>query len=775
MSASEDQARDGQRRAPSPLRRPARIGAAVEVAARRRAGTARLVAAAVCAWSAALRAPTAEVEWMLWAATAVVCAVALVLLPRAGGVAGAAFAGAAAGLLTAVRCATLRTGLPPSRVEGLIVVDPAATQSGRVRADVALPRGTLTLVSDDPLPPAGTRIRAEVDPWGEDIAGVEELEVTGGQPRLWRLRALAREQLSASADDPAGERLLPGLVIGDTSGLDAELGEAMREVSLSHLTAVSGANIVIVAGAVFVCAALLTPHTALRLVPSALIAAAYVFIVGPEPSVIRASGMAVLAGILLLRSGGTPTVAVLASALTCLLIAVPSLAAEPAFALSASATAAIVLLAPPMTAQLARLGCPTPLGAAVTVPLAAQLGCTPVLIALTPAVSAWAVGANLAAAPAVAPATVLGLAALAVRLIARGAESLGLDIAAALCDGLGDLFAGTGAVFALWIVRCAEALSALPGAVIAWPAGTAGIALAAVAVGCALVAAAARSHLRTVALVAVFALIGVGVSLPEAASPGRGDWRLFVCDVGQGSATLIRGSEAARGAAVLVDAGPDPRALEMCLGDAGVTSLTVLISHFDDDHVGGLSGVGDRAAALAVPTALAGTAEAAEASRTVPEADLLGLAAGDVLTAAGVEIEVLSPPATAPAGDGNAASLVVRADTGDVSALVPGDIGAPEQRALAGAAGAVDVLIAPHHGSGDLDPAFYRRSEPRLGIVSAGADNPHGHPTEKALAAFGRIPVVRTDLCGSAAVAAGLRVRTADGCLDEAEEPPARP
>ena len=59
-----------------------------------------------------------------------------------------------------------------------------------------------------------------------------------------------------------------------------------------------------------------------------------------------------------------------------------------------------------------------------------------------------------------------------------------------------------------------------------------------------------------------------------------------------------------------------------------------------------------------------------------------------------------------------------------------------------------DILLAPHHGSRDLDEKFFRAVKPRVGAVSVGP-NTYGHPTGHALRAFGPIPVLRTDQCGT--------------------------
>ncbi|MCZ9339770.1 MBL fold metallo-hydrolase, partial [Streptomyces sp. TRM76130] len=67
------------------------------------------------------------------------------------------------------------------------------------------------------------------------------------------------------------------------------------------------------------------------------------------------------------------------------------------------------------------------------------------------------------------------------------------------------------------------------------------------------------------------------------------DWRLVLCDVGQGDALVLA---AAAGTGVVVDAGPDPVLVDRCLRSLGITRVPlVVLTHFHADHVAGLPGV----------------------------------------------------------------------------------------------------------------------------------------------------------------------------------------
>ena len=193
---------------------------------------------------------------------------------------------------------------------------------------------------------------------------------------------------------------------------------------------------------------------------------------------VRAATMAVVAmlGVLLGRTGaGT---AILSLAVTVLLVADPWLAGSLGFALSAVATASLLLFARPLAGGLARR-MPRPLALALSVPLAAQLACGPLLVIITPTVPLYGVVANLLAAPAAPVATIVGLAAC-------------------LAAPLPWVQSGLTAIAwlpASWIAGTAHTVSALPGDQVPWIEGWAGVAAltaVGVAIGIVVVVAAQR-------------------------------------------------------------------------------------------------------------------------------------------------------------------------------------------------------------------------------------------------------------------------------------------
>lgn len=217
--------------------------------------------------------------------------------------------------------------------------------------------------------------------------------------------------------------MLPALVLGDTSTLTGQTTAEFRESGLTHLTAVSGANVTIVCGAVLLTAALVGPRVAVALAALALVA--FVIVVQPSASVLRAAVMGGITLMAVVSHRRRQAIPVLAASVIVLMIAAPELAVDVGFALSASATAALVVVAPAWSRRLTRRGWPKPLADAVSVAVAAQLVTAPLVAGISGTFSVVSVAANLAVAPVIPPITVVGTAAAALcPLWPSGAELL---------------------------------------------------------------------------------------------------------------------------------------------------------------------------------------------------------------------------------------------------------------------------------------------------------------------------------------------------------------
>lgn len=229
---------------------------------------------------------------------------------------------------------------------------------------------------------------------------------------------------SARSALPADQAaMLPALVLGDTSSLTDQTITDFRASGLTHLTAVSGANVTIVCGAVLLTAGLVGPRAAVALAACALVA--FVVVVQPSASVLRAAVMGGITLLAVVSHRRRQAIPVLSASVIALMIASPELAVDVGFALSVSATAALVVIAPVWSRRLVARGWPKPLADAVCVAVAAQLVTAPLVAGMSGTFSVVAVAANLAVAVVIPPITVVGTAAAALcQLWPAGAELL---------------------------------------------------------------------------------------------------------------------------------------------------------------------------------------------------------------------------------------------------------------------------------------------------------------------------------------------------------------
>ncbi|CAM3299487.1 Metallo-beta-lactamase domain-containing protein [Nocardioides dubius] len=545
----------------------------------------------------------------------------------------------------------------------------------------------------------------------------------------WRLAAAVRASIRDTAAGPvAGRALLPALVAGDESALSEETRADFRVSGLTHLLAVSGTNLTLVVGFLVLLGRWLGVRGRGQYLVAVLGIAGFVLLARTEPSVVRAAAMGAAALIGLAHNGTQRGVRALGLAVIALLLWDPWLATTVGFALSVLATAAILLLAPGWASALGGW-LPRPVAEALAVPLAAQLACTPLVAAISGQVSLVAVLANLLAAPLVAPATILGLLG---GVLGLAFEPLGV----AVCWPGGWCAAG--------IVAVAEHGAALPMPAVAWASGAGAVAL--LTGVCVVLAALAPALLPRRALccaLAALLLAVIVVPIPRWGWPPAG-WLLVVCDVGQGDALVLHAGD---GVAVVVDAGPDPRAVDRCLDDLAITEVPLLVlTHAHADHVDGLAGVrrGRRVGEVWVSPVGAQDAVVGGRVAVVGESRRIGA----------VRLQVLGPvlATTEP----NDASVVLLAEVGGVRMLLTGDIEPPAQQALGRLLGPlqVDLLKIPHHGSRAQELDFLLGLRPSLAVISVGAGNDYGHPAPELLTALGEagVRVARTDRGGDIAV-----------------------
>jgi competence protein ComEC len=575
-------------------------------------------------------------------------------------------------------------------------------------------------------------------------------------PHRWA--AAVRGDLHAAvAGLPAGPRaLVPGLVVGDTSGVDPAATAEFKVSGLTHLTAVSGANVAILLAVVLGLAGRLGLPRRLRPVLGATAVLGFLLVVGPAPSLLRAAVMGAVG--LLGLAVGRPARAVpaLCAAVILLLLADPALAHSYSFALSTVATVGLLSLAPRWREALAA-HMPRPLATALAVPAAAQVACAPLIVLLSGNISVVAIGANLVVAPVVAPAMICGLLAAAAQ---------------PLCPPLAALLAAPAGACAAWILAVAHHCAALPGATLPWPNGPRGALLLAGLTALALLVAYEVKRpirLRRSVVVVLAVLVGallVRPPLPVPAAlrpmhwPPLG-WQLVACDVGQGDGLAVH---VAPGVAVVVDTGPDPAAMDRCLRRLRIRQIPLLVlTHFHADHVEGLPGVlrGRRVDHIEVSPLADPPEEVGRVTRWAAAARIPVQQArpGEIRQVGGLRWRVLWPT-TLVAGNSppNNASVVLDVTTpAGLRLLLSGDVEPIAQAVIHQAEPDLraDVLKVPHHGSAYQDDEFLRSLHAKVALVSVGADNDYGHPAARTLDLLhgAGVTTLRTDTGGDLAVA----------------------
>jgi len=578
------------------------------------------------------------------------------------------------------------------------------------------------------------------------------------------IRSALSDSLSAVLPDPEAA-LAAGILFGARADIPDDLRDDMQATGTSHLVAVSGQNVVLLAALLMGALAwVIGRRPAAWIVIAGVIV--YAFLVGGQPSVVRAAfmgGLYVVAIAIGRRNSALVAIAFAAAIMTAMS---PQIVHDVSFQLSFAATLGLILLTSHLSGFFEHVASRSsavaefPLTRAVidvaTMTLAATVFTLPILAISFHRVSLAAPPANLFAVPAfVAVAATSGFVALA---------GLGLPGDAAYLSWL----AWPPAAYMIAVVRLfadlpvasvelrgvhvehAIAYYALLGAAIWWvsrhrqqrieappPAAPPRVPR--------LVPAGALAAV----LVLASALLWLAATRPES-----GRLTVTFLDVGQGDAILIEGPQGHR---ILVDGGPSGEAITVALGrqlpfyDRRLD--LVALTHPQQDHIGGLPAVLDE---YSVRRVLSGPVEGDTAAyRAWSEAiDRHGIAEvsarrGQTIDlGGGATLTVLSAGGVANPKRLNDASVVLRLTMGDLSFLLTGDITEAGETALIRSGTDLDssVLKIAHHGSRtSTSPAFVERTTPSVDVISVAGDNPFGHPTEEVLGRLGGDLVLRTD------------------------------
>jgi competence protein ComEC len=591
------------------------------------------------------------------------------------------------------------------------------------------------------------------------------LEESGGG-NTWRnalihVRDTYGNALERSFQEPHAA-LAKGMLLGQRADIPRDLTDDFNTAGISHLIAISGFNVMLLAGLVTACFGPLTGRRQ-TIVAAIVIVLAYAAFTGASPSVLRATAMAIvmLGATLFGRQRSGFTAVVIAGA--ALVLWQPLIIADVAFQLSFAATVGIVLYAQRirdvLLSRLSGLSQPTAsfLAENLAVTTVASIAVLPIVAGSFGRLSLISLPANVVAGPV---------------FVVALAGSFVTAVAAAIDGELGRLTAEVTYLPIAMLVTIGRWSSELPVAAVSLPVIGRNAWIVVYLFGGLLLAWLSPRYFRVTVdapvrgsrLSASVAWAGVlvivtSVTLWQALDGNDDRLRLIVLDIGQGDAILI---ETPAGHRILVDGGPSGPALMQALGrvlphDARRIDLLVL-SHGQDDHVTGFVELLERyevGAAVAGPlegeTAAYGAWRAELERRAVP---LQVATSGHWLDLGqGIRLEVLAPNhgASERVDDLNNNSLVARLSYGDVRFLLTGDVEAEGEQALLDSGQALNstVLKLAHHGSeGSSTPALLDAVRPRLAVVSAGADNSFGHPSPTTRLRLAGTALLRTDLNG---------------------------
>ncbi|CAB4343436.1 unannotated protein [freshwater metagenome] len=585
------------------------------------------------------------------------------------------------------------------------------------------------------------------------LAVPEDIE---SPPRYQWLAADLRSGLHESlrGRSAAAKGLVPGLALGDSSALTNDLASNMKSAGLTHLISVSGTNVTLLIVLVLAVMRRFRANINLQYFIIVVALVGFVILVRPQPSVLRATVMGLVALVATFTSSNKSSVPALAVAVIGLVALDPWLAMSYGFALSVAATTGLVLFAPRIMNFLeVKTSKQIPFWVIQTlaVTVAAQFAVFPILVGLGSPLSLVTIPANMLAVPLAGPTMILGLLAALVNPIS---------------SHIGELIAWSAGLFAQMIAGIAHLSAGIDWLTIPWPSGKLGVVLSITMVSVGVHAAIqwrrlaleSKSIFVSVLTAAVF-LLWQPPTLSLKPWPPAG-WVMVSCDVGQGDATVIR---VGPNEAVLVDVGGDPDAIDRCLTELHIKKIPVLLlTHFHADHVGGLDGVfksrtvsqirvsplGDPPLTTEYVSQVLRDRNQSASVMTYPEQFEIN----------GIKFTCLWPSQLilGQGSDANNASVVIAVKVAGIDILLTGDIEPPVQEEIVRTIRPInfEVIKVAHHGSKYQSSDFAAWANAEIALVSVGKNNGYGHPAPETISLYELTgsQVFRTDRNGDIAI-----------------------
>lgn len=571
---------------------------------------------------------------------------------------------------------------------------------------------------------------------------------------MYRLRGRISQSLEKALPDPQCA-LAEAMLLGKRSALPTEVKEDFSRSGLSHILAISGLHVTIVAGmALSVSVWAFGRRRPVYLLVTLGVLWLYVLLSGMGAAAVRAAIMASLWlwGDWLGRPRSAFTALVFAGALMTALD--PRLLGSIGFQLSFAAMAGIILLTPTFRNWGRRLwanregtasGVIDFLVTSFAMSLGAVLATLPLIAYHFHAVSLMSLPATLIALPAV-PAVIVSAAAVGL---------IGI-----VWEPAADILGWGCWLFGGYVIGVADFFAALPFAAVEMPMSPPilgvcyGVMAAALWVRPKHLAGfkplltrmkaslgktpALASRIPFKALLTVL-IIGTALIWTAALTVSDSKLHVYVLDVGQGDSILIRKGNQE----ILIDGGPDAAGVCRGLGEAlpfwDRTIELVVLTHPDGDHLNGLIEVLRR---YRVKQVLTGPAEGmsaafAEWRRLLAEEGITPIQAEagmGIIMSGGVHLAVLHPdPASSriSSGDPNEGSVVLRLEYARFSLLLAADIGTETEGCLLRGDQRLQstVLKVAHHGSDtSTSEEFLNAVRPTIAVISVGAENRFGHP-----------------------------------------------
>lgn len=582
---------------------------------------------------------------------------------------------------------------------------------------------------------------------------------------LYAFKRRAQDTIAHLLPDPQAA-LLTGILLGVESGIPADLMDDFSATGTSHIIAISGFNISLIAGFFTTLSTHLFGRR--RAMPFAVAGIIlYTLFVGASAAVVRAAIMGALT-VIALHYGRQADAFISLFAAGILMTAInPHTLWDVGFQLSFAATAGLILYTGPLERWATRLLAAflrektaqrfvATVNEALIVTLAAQITTLPIILYNFRQLSLVTLLTNFLVLPAQPGVMLWGGAAALAGLVWLPA---------------GQVLSWVAWLFLTYTIGAVELTARIPYAAVSL--GRVSPLLVWVYYGLLLGGYAVSqmdaerrqslwqrltSRLPMKTLVAGLALAVIliwiaAISLPD------GKLHVVFFDVGQGDAIFI---QTPQGRQVLIDGGPDPTALTTALGrrlpfwDRNLD--LVILTHPDTDHLTGLVPVleryrVDRVLEPGYPATSQTYARWLEliAEKRIPA--LLARTGVRIELEPGLVCEVLHPTSDLdPEDKANNVSAVTRWTWGQVTFLLPGDIEQEVEAALVASDQPLQatVLKVPHHGSDTSSSAtFLQAVNPQLVIISVGADNRFGHPSPEVLERLAGRTVLRTDERGT--------------------------